>query len=167
MSTRWWACRARIGGNQLVLNAAGGGTLTLAKLSSLVDSVPFSTKQEQGMKRGEGIRKILYMNRTLRNKIDSLITAQTGSLRIDRDKDSFGNPVEMFRDSYDPRRGDHRRRHDHAGLRRGPRRRRLRLRLDLLRRLRDGLVHGRFRTRGGGKRSTPSRSTSSRPSPVA
>jgi hypothetical protein len=143
--------RARIGGNQLVLNAAGGGTLTLAKLSSLVDSVPFSTKQEQGMKRGEGIRKILYMNRTLRNKIDSLITAQTGSLRIELTRDTFGNPVEMFRDSYirvvettgdgtttlgfdeDPGDGVS----DCASI--------------YCVAYGDGLVHGRFRTRGGGK----------------
>jgi hypothetical protein len=91
--------RARIGGNQLILNASGGGALTLAKLSSLVDAVPFSSRQEQGMKRGEGIRKVLYMNRTLRNKIDSLIAAQTGSLRIETTKDEFGTMVERFRDA--------------------------------------------------------------------
>lgn len=91
--------RPRIGGNQLILNAAGGGPLTLAKLSSLVDAVPFSTRQEEGMKRGEGIRKVLYMNRFVRNKIDSLITAQTGSLRIETTKDAFGRMVEMYRDA--------------------------------------------------------------------
>lgn len=52
------------------------------------------------MKRGEGVRKVLYMNRTLRNKIDTLIGAQTGSLRIETTKDAFGSMVEMFRDAY-------------------------------------------------------------------
>lgn len=91
--------RARIGGNQLILNASGGGALTLAKLNSLIDAVPFSTRQEEGMRRGEGIRKVLYMNRTLRNKIDSLIEAQTGSLRVETTKDAFGKRVEMWRDA--------------------------------------------------------------------
>lgn len=91
--------RTRLGSGQLVLNASGGGALTLAKLNSLIDSVPFSTKQEQGMRRGEGVRKVLYMNRTLRNKVDSLIEAQTGSLRIETTKDAFGARVEMWRDA--------------------------------------------------------------------
>jgi hypothetical protein len=68
------------------------------------------------MKRGEGIRKILYMNRTLRNKIDTLIGAQTGSLRIDVTKDCLRQPRRDVPRRRDPRRGDHRRRHDHAGV---------------------------------------------------
>lgn len=91
--------RPRIGGSQLILNASGGGALTLAKLSSLIDAVPYSTRQEEGMQKGEGLRKILYMNRTIRNKIDALISAQSGSLRIERTKDNFGDMVEMFRDA--------------------------------------------------------------------
>jgi hypothetical protein len=79
--------------------AAGGGTLTLAKVHNLIDAVPFSTRQEQGMKRGEGIKKILYMNRTVRNKIDALLEAQTGTMQIIVDKDNFGRRVEMFRDA--------------------------------------------------------------------
>lgn len=92
--------RARIGtGSQLILNASGGGALTLAKLNALIDAVPFSTKQEQGMKRGQGIRKVLYMNRTVRAKIDALIEAQTGSLRINVERDTFGARVERWRDA--------------------------------------------------------------------
>lgn len=91
--------RPRIGGDQLIENASGGGALTLAMLSDLVDAVPFSTRQEQGMKRGEGIRKVLYMHRAFRNKIDGLIEVQTGSLRIETTKDTFGRRVEMFRDA--------------------------------------------------------------------
>jgi hypothetical protein len=91
--------RARIAGDQLILNASGGGTLTLAKLNSLVDAVPFTTRQEEGMQRGEGIRKVLYMNRTLRSKIDALIEAQTGAIRINVEKDTFGRRVERYRDA--------------------------------------------------------------------
>ncbi len=143
--------RPRIGGNQLVLNAANGGPLTLASLSSLIDAVPYSTRQEQGMVRGEGIRKVLYMNRTLRNKIDTLIGAQTGSLRIETTKDSFGNMVEMYRDAvirvvetvgdgtttlgFDEDPGDGV--SDCASI--------------YCVAYGDGLVHGLFRTRGGGK----------------
>jgi hypothetical protein len=89
--------RPRIGGNQLIQNASGGGTLTLAKLHNLRDAVPFSTKQEQGMLRGEGTRVVMYMSRTVRNKIDALMEAQTGTFRIDVTKDNFGDRVEMFR----------------------------------------------------------------------
>jgi hypothetical protein len=143
--------RPRIGGNQLILNAAGGGPLTLAKLSSLIDAVPFSTRQEQGMVRGQGIRKVLYMNRTVRNKIDTLIGAQTGSLNIMTTKDAFGNMVEQFRDAvirvvettgdgtttlgFDEDPGDAV--SDTASI--------------YCVAFGDGLVEGRFRTRSGGK----------------
>ena len=88
--------RARCGGNQLILNASGGGALTIANLRQLIDAVPFATKQSEGFRRGEGIRKVLYMNRTLRRKLDALIEAQTGSLRIEVTRDTFGDNVEMF-----------------------------------------------------------------------
>jgi hypothetical protein len=35
MSTRWWACEPASAATSLIQNASGGGTLTLAKLSSL------------------------------------------------------------------------------------------------------------------------------------
>jgi hypothetical protein len=91
---------SRIGGNQLILNASGGGALTLAKLNDLIDAVPFTRSgwQEEAMKSGEGIEKVLWMRRTVRNKIDALMEAQTGSLRINYDdKDSFGRRVESYR----------------------------------------------------------------------
>jgi hypothetical protein len=91
--------RARIGGSQLIVQLAGGGPLTLPKLNDLIDSVPFSTRQEQGMRRGQGIRKVLYMNRTLRNKLDYLISTQTGNLTVNTTKDAFGNMVEQWRDA--------------------------------------------------------------------
>ena len=90
----------RIGGNQLILNASGGGALTLAKLNDLIDAVPFTRVQEEGMKMGEGIQKVLLMRRTVRNKIDALMEAQTGSLRINYDdKDNFGRRVESYRNA--------------------------------------------------------------------
>lgn len=91
--------RARCAGDQLILNASGGGALTLAKLNDLVDSVTFSTSQEEGMRRGQGIRKALLMNRFCRSKIDALIGAQTGSLRVNVEKDAFGKYVERWRDA--------------------------------------------------------------------
>lgn len=91
--------RPRIGGNQLIQQASGGGALSLAKLHNLIDAVPFSTRTEQGMRRGEGVNKILYMNRTVRNKLDALLEAQTGTMRIETTKDDFGRRVEMFRDA--------------------------------------------------------------------
>lgn len=91
--------RSRCAGDQLIENASGGGALTLAKLNSLVDAVTFSTSQEEGMRRGQGIRKVLLMNRTHRAKIDALIGAQTGSLRVNVEKDAFGKYVERWRDA--------------------------------------------------------------------
>ena len=91
--------RPRIAGNQLVLNAAGGGPLTLAKLRALIDVVPFSPRAIEGMKRGTGIKKILWMNRALRTKIDALLEAQTGSLRVEVSRNEFGDFVERFGDA--------------------------------------------------------------------
>lgn len=91
--------RPRLSGSQLILNASGGGALTLAKVRSLIDAVPFSPRKIEGMKRGSGIKKILWMNRTLRTKMDALIEAQTGSLRIETTRDEFGDFVERFGDA--------------------------------------------------------------------
>jgi hypothetical protein len=91
--------QARCAGTQLITCAGGGGTLTLAKLNELVDAVPFATNQEEGMRPGQGLRKVLYMNRTLRRKIEALLEAQTGSLRVQVTKDTFGKYVEMWRDA--------------------------------------------------------------------
>jgi hypothetical protein len=91
--------RPRLSGNQLIVNATNGGALTLAKLRALVDAVPFSPRKTEGMKRGSGIKKLLYMNRTLRTKIDALIEAQTGSLRVETTRDEFGDFVERFGDA--------------------------------------------------------------------
>jgi hypothetical protein len=143
--------RPRISGSQLITNAANGGALTLAKLNALRDACPYSTQQEEGMSQGEGIRVVMWMNRTVRNKIDALMEAQTGSLRIDVTKDSFGKRVEMFRGAvirvvetkgdgttyldYDEDPGDGV--SDCASIYIGA--------------LGPGLLHGRFRTRNGGK----------------
>jgi hypothetical protein len=88
---------SRIGGNQLITNAANGGALTLASLNNLRDAVPFSPVEEEGMKRGSGIQIVMWMRRSVRNKIDALMEAQTGSLRIEVEKNSFGARVESFR----------------------------------------------------------------------
>lgn len=87
-------------GNQLILQATGGGTLTLAKLDALIDAVPFEpaggTTAGQ-IKRGAGITKALFMNSTLYAKMNQLIFAASGSRRIDREADAFGNYVEKYR----------------------------------------------------------------------
>jgi putative hemolysin len=89
--------RPRIGGNQLLLNATGGGTLTLANLDLLIDAVPFAERQYPGIvKRGEGVQKCLFMNRTLRRKIGVLVDAATGSRRIDISRDQFGQQQERY-----------------------------------------------------------------------
>lgn len=75
--------RRRLGGNQVILAASGGGSLTLALLDELIDLVPFPNK-------------VLYMNRTLRRKLTALIDASTGSRQIIVDKDNFGRQVERY-----------------------------------------------------------------------
>lgn len=74
--------RKRIVGNQLLYadgSATGGGTtLTLALIDRLLDLVV-----------GDNSQKRLYMNKTLRRKITSLVGAQTGSARIDYTQDNF------------------------------------------------------------------------------
>lgn len=92
--------RARISGDQLVLQTSGGGALTLAKLDSLIDAVPFEptgSVSTGAIKRGEGITKLLLMSRTVYAKMNALIFAATGSRRIDREADAFGRYVEKYR----------------------------------------------------------------------
>lgn len=91
--------RARLTGNQLINAGNGGATLTLAMLRQLRDAVPFSSRPIEGMKRGTGVRVCFYMNRTMRRKIDALIEAQTGSLRIEVTRNEFGEFVERFADA--------------------------------------------------------------------
>jgi putative hemolysin len=93
--------RPRITGSQLIQNGSAGvpAPLTLSKLRALIDSVPFSSKPTQGMKRGSGVKKLLYMSRAMRTKIDALIEAQTGSLRIETSRDEFNDFVERYGDA--------------------------------------------------------------------
>jgi len=82
--------RPRItGSTQLLLNAAGGGALTLPNLDLLLDAVI-----------GEDSKKVLYMNRTVRRKIHALFDNNgTNNSRyvFSIDRDDFGRPVEMYR----------------------------------------------------------------------
>lgn len=88
--------RDRIDSTQLILMGSGGATMTLAKLRDLRDAVPFSTTLKPGYKRGEGIRVVMYMNGFLRNKMDDLINASTGSRQIITTKNEFGDTVDMW-----------------------------------------------------------------------
>lgn len=87
-------------GNQLVLQASGGGTLTLAKFDQMIDAVPFEpaggTTVGQ-IKRGDGITKAIFLNATMYAKLNQLIFATTGARRIEREADAFGNYVEKYR----------------------------------------------------------------------
>jgi hypothetical protein len=91
--------RSRCSDDQLILQASGGGALTLAKLDALVDAVPFQgSRGEAGqIKRGEGIKKILVMNRTVYAKFNALVFAATGSRRIDAGINEFGFYAESYR----------------------------------------------------------------------
>lgn len=71
--------------NQLLLMATGGGTLTLAKLDTLIESVPARLG-----------RRVMYMNATLRIKVSQLIDAATGSRRIETERDEFGTISEFY-----------------------------------------------------------------------
>ena len=77
--------RRRLGGNQVLAVAAGGGTLTLALLDQLIDLVPFPNRK-------------LYMNRTLRRKITALVNAVGGSILISEERDSFGRQQKRYND---------------------------------------------------------------------
>ena len=71
--------RKRLTGNQKILNASGGGAITLANLDQLLDAVP-----------GENGSKILFMNKTIRRKITALVSAVAGSGFINFTQDAFG-----------------------------------------------------------------------------
>lgn len=89
--------RNRLTGNQLVLNASGGGTLSLAKLDELLDAVPFTTQDPApGMKKGETTTKCLYMPRPLRRKLTTLLDAVTGARRLEVTRNGFGQQVTMY-----------------------------------------------------------------------
>lgn len=75
--------RRRISGNQLLYAGDNGAALTLAMLNELLDTVIAPDRQ-------------FYMNRTLRRKITSLIEAQTGSMRIEEEKDQWGKQVTKY-----------------------------------------------------------------------
>lgn len=69
--------RRRATGAQVLMQATGGGALTLAALDQLIDSVPFPNKR-------------LYTNRALRRKIKTLSDAVGGSVYFDESRDTFG-----------------------------------------------------------------------------
>jgi len=71
--------RKRLAGNQKILNASGGGAITLANLDALLDAVI-----------GDNADKVLFMSPTVRRKVTSLVRAQTGSSLISFTQDAFG-----------------------------------------------------------------------------
>lgn len=77
--------RRRLSGNQVMLmnNNTDGDTLTIAALQQLLDLVPFDNK-------------VLFMNRTLRRKITTLVNAATGSVQIQWQPDQFGRQQMQF-----------------------------------------------------------------------
>ena len=77
--------RKRLTGSQLIDAGDGGATLTLAMLDQLLDSVV-----------GDNDQKVLFMNKTLRRKVTSLIVGTTGSGRIEYTQDSFGRQQQMY-----------------------------------------------------------------------
>ncbi len=79
--------RRRLTGSQvLTFGATVGTALTLAQLDQLLDTVPFADK-------------CLFMNRTARRKVSSLIQSQTGAFRIETTQDAFGRQVMMYADT--------------------------------------------------------------------
>jgi len=71
--------RKRLIGGQKILQASGGGALTLASLDTLLDAVV-----------GDGADKVLFMSPTVRRKLTALVRAQTGSSLISFTQDAFG-----------------------------------------------------------------------------
>lgn len=71
--------RRRITGSQVLIITTAGGALTLAKLDELIDAVPYPESQKR-----------LYMNRTLRRKVKSLVDAVGGSVYIAEQRTQFG-----------------------------------------------------------------------------
>ena len=77
--------RTRLVGDQKILNASGGGALTLAKLDQMIDAVI-------------GKPDFLFMNKTLRRKLTTLaLSTYSGSSLIDYGKDeTFGHQVTRY-----------------------------------------------------------------------
>ncbi|KKM05552.1 hypothetical protein LCGC14_1752940, partial [marine sediment metagenome] len=71
--------RKRLTGNQKIIQSAGGGTLTLAKIDELLDSVL-----------GDGGDKVLWMSPIMRRKVTTLVRAVSGSGLINFTQDAFG-----------------------------------------------------------------------------
>ncbi len=71
--------RRRITGNQVTIMTTAGAALTLAKLDELIDNVPFPDTTKR-----------LYMNRTLRRKVKTLVDAVSGSVYIPEKRETFG-----------------------------------------------------------------------------
>jgi hypothetical protein len=90
--------RDRIDSTQLILNATGGGALTIANFDALRDAVPFSREVRPGMKQGDGIRIVAYMNPVVYRKLDTLLKATTGPRQIQVTLDQFGRTVRMYDD---------------------------------------------------------------------
>lgn len=70
----------RLTGNQVVDMAAGGGTLTLAKVDALIDAV-------------QGTPTMLLMNKTMRRKITSLAA---GAAAVSMSVDQLGRPLTSY-----------------------------------------------------------------------
>lgn len=66
--------------NQVILNATGGGALTLRNVHNVLDAV-----------KGSNADKHLYMNPTVRLKFWDLISAANGSYRITVEQSKFGD----------------------------------------------------------------------------
>lgn len=75
--------RKRLGTSQVILAGPGGAALTLDMLDQLLDKVPFQNK-------------VLYMNRTLRRKVTSLVRAQNGFFKSDIELDEFGKQITRY-----------------------------------------------------------------------
>lgn len=77
--------RRRITGNQLLLMGANGANLTLPFLDQLIDAVI-----------GDSEGKYIFLNKTLRRNITSLVRAVNGSGMIDFSQDDFGRQQTMY-----------------------------------------------------------------------
>jgi hypothetical protein len=75
--------RRRLTGSQLIDAGTNGDTLTLADIRNLIDAVA-------------GGPDMLFMNKTMRNKITALVDAQTGTARIEYTQDTFGRQMRKF-----------------------------------------------------------------------
>ncbi len=75
--------RKRLTGNQKILAGSNGATLTLAMLDQLIDAVI-------------GSDTILFMNKTLRRKVTTLVRAATGSGIVNYTQDAFGKQQMMY-----------------------------------------------------------------------